>query len=182
VAGLSRDEAVRALGERQQALQQAQAGLEQAVQTWSGKLVGALTEDQKSALAWFSAPVRALDGVVAAVSNARRVPDAQWQQFRTQASAAVAGMSAQVDPTAHVTAEQIGALLDAARRMDDQTFEAKRATLPREWAQVVMPGVLARLGNPQLKQQQVAGAVRQLLTYEHGPLLVQAKREALAAP
>ncbi len=179
--GQSRDEAVRALGDRQQAVGQAQQHFEEALQVQSKTLSGQLIEDQRLALAWAATPARALEGVVTTVGVMRAMPDAQWQQFRTQAIGGIGQLSAQADPTAKVAPEQIGALLDAARAMDDKTLEAKRATLAKDWAQTIMPGIVARLSNPQFQEQQVSGVLRQFLTYERGQLLVQAKQEAMVA-
>ena len=179
--GQSRDEALRALGDRQQAVGQAQQHFEQALQAQSKTLSGQLTEDQRLALARAATPVRALEGVVGSVSAMRALPDAQWQQVRTQMIGGIGQLSAQADPTAKASPEQIGALLDAARAMDDKTLEAKRATLLKEWAQTIMPGIVARLNDPQFQEQQVSGVLRQLLTYERGQLLVQAKQEAMVA-
>jgi len=180
--GLSREQAMAALGARQQVVGQAQQRLEQLLQTSATNLAKLLTPEQRSAIAWTGTPAHAFDGVVGNLGNWRAAPDAQWQQIRAQVSQMIAQMAAQADPTAKVTPEQVGALLDAARGLDDQAFEAKRATLPREWAQALMPGIIARLANPQFQEQQVGMVLRQLLTHERGQLLVQAKRDALGAP
>ena len=84
------------------------------------------------------------------------------------------------DPAAKATAEQVGGLFDAARAMDDQTFKARRAALPREWAQVVMPNILQRLADPASRDEQLAGVINRLLDYRRGEELVRAKQDALA--
>jgi peptidoglycan hydrolase-like protein with peptidoglycan-binding domain len=179
--GLSREQAMGALGERGQAVGQAQMRLQQLLQASSKQLSDLLTEEQKSAIAWAGTPARALEGVLENVGNARKAPDAQWQQFRTQMVQGISQLSSQVDPAGKASPEQIGALLDAAHGMDDATFEAKRATLPREWAQTTMPTIVGRLSNPQFREQQVGMVMQRLLTYERGSLLVQAKQDALVA-
>ena len=179
--GLSSDEAVRALGDRQQIFGQAHTRFEQLLQAESKNITDNLTDEQRSAMAWTLTPARALDNVVAALGQARKAPDAQWQTIREQVTTGVSGLSSQIEPAAKATPDQIGALLDTARAMDDQTFAARRSALPREWAQTVLPTIVQRLANPQYRDQQVNGVVRQLITYRRGQLLVKAKQTAGAA-
>jgi hypothetical protein len=179
--GLSAEEASRALGDRQQIAGQARQRFEQLVQAESRNVMDSLTDEQRSAMAWAGTPARALDNVVAVVSQTRKAPGEQWQMIRGQLTAGVSGLSSQTDPAAKVTPDQIVALLDAAHAMDDQTFAARQSALPREWAQTILPSIVQRLANQQLRDQQVNSVVRQLITYRRGQLLVKAKQKAGAA-
>jgi hypothetical protein len=179
--GLTSEEAMRALGERAPVFGQAHARFGELVQAQSKALTGLLTEDQKTALAWAATPARGLANVVDNVGQARAVPDAQWQQVRTDMVQALVGMSTVIDPAAKVTAEQIGALLDGVRAMDDETLKARRASIAKEWAQTLMPSILQRLTDPKSRDQQIDGVIHQILTYRRGQQLVRAKQEAMVA-
>jgi hypothetical protein len=178
--GLTSGEALTGLGERAPLFRQVNARMAELRQTQSKALMGLLTEDQKSSLAWAATWGRAVTTFVDSVRQLRGVPDAQWQQMKPQLVQSLTRMSNQIDPAAKATAEQVGALFDAARAMDDQTFKARRAALPKEWAQVVMPNILQRLADPASRDEQLAGVINQLLDYRRGEEVVRAKQDALA--
>jgi len=178
--GLTSGEALKEVGERAAVVAQVNTRMAELRQAQSTALMGLLTEDQKSALAWAATPAPAVTVIVDSVGQLRGVPEAQWQQMKPGLVQALTGMSNQVDPTAKATAEQVGALYDAARAMDDQTFKARRAALPREWAQVLMPSILQRLADPASRDQMLAGPINRLLDYRRGEELVRAKQIALA--
>jgi len=179
--GLSSLEAIRALGDRQQIFGQAQTRFEQLVQAEVKNVMEYLTDEQRSAMAWRASPARALDNMVAAVGQGRKVSEEQWRAMREQLTTAFGGLTSQLEPAAKVTPDQISALLDTARAMDDQTFAARQSALPREWAQTILPTTIQRLANQEYRDQQVKGLVRQLITYRRGQLLIQAKQKAGAA-
>ncbi len=179
LTGMSADQAQQALGEQQQLVQQARQRMQQAQQRSIDELQALLTDPQRDALVWFNSPARALDGAINAVAQARNAEDAQWNQFRTQASQALSRMSSQADPGGGASVETVGGLLDQARAMDDATFEEKRATLGQEWLQTLMPNVAQMLQNPQFRQERLRGGCVRLITYERGSVLIQAKRDAI---
>jgi hypothetical protein len=179
LVGMSREQAQQALGEQQQLVQQAQQRVEQSRQRSIDELQKLLTDQQMDALVWFNSPARALDGAINAVAQARNAEDAQWNQFRTQVSQALSQMSSQVSPEGGASVETIGGLLDQVRAMDDATFEAKRATLAREWLPTLMPNMAQMLQNPQFRQERLRQACERLITYERGSVLIEAKRDAM---
>jgi len=181
LSGMSPQEAQAALGDQQQVLQQAQQRWQQSLKSCSDDLLKQLSAEQQEALVWFGSPAHALDGAVGAVAQARGAPDAQWNQFRQEASRAISDMASQASPGAGATPEQIVQLLDAARALDDATFEAQRPTLAHQWLPTVMPAISQRLQDPQFRQQQLAQVCQHLLAYPRGPALVQAKQEAAPA-
>jgi hypothetical protein len=178
LSGMSLREAQASLGEQQQVLQQAQQRWQQALTTCSGDLLKQLSAEQQDALVWFSSPAHALDGAVSAVAQTRGAPDAQWNQFKQQVGQALSQMISSASPGVGVTPAQIAQLLDAARAMDDATFEAHRPTLAREWLPSLMPNMSQRLQDPQFRQQQLAQVCQRLLAYPRGLSLVQARQES----
>ena len=178
--GVSMQQAQEALGQQQQLIQQAQQRMQQSLQRSKEELQNSLTDEQKGALVWLNSPGHALDGVVDAVAGARTAEDAQWNQFRTQASQAISQMTSQAGQEGGTPAEEIVGLLDQVRAMDDATFQAKQASLAQEWLPTLLPNVAQMLQNPQFRQQQLAQACERLITYERGNLLAQAKRDATA--
>jgi hypothetical protein len=178
LSGTSLQEAHAALGQEMQPLQQAQQAWQESLQRYSGDLLGKLTAEQRDALVWFGSPAHALDGLVYMVTRARPAPDAQWQQMKQQVSQAMAPMLSQMDPQGGATPETVAQLLEAARALDEATFEAKRATLAREWLPKLMPTVAQRLADPQFQEQQLGQVAQRLVAYPRGAALVQAKLEA----
>jgi len=182
LSGMSVEEARQSLGEGQQILQQAQQRRQQSLQAATAQLLQRLTAEQQDALVWFSSPAHALDGAVGMVAQARAVPDPQWQQFRQQASQALASMASQMGMGNGASAEQVAALLDAARALDEATFQAQRPTLAREWLPKLMPALAQRLQDPQFRQQQLTQACQHLIAYPRASALVQARLDATPAP
>jgi len=182
VGGMSVQQAQASLGPGQQVLQQAQQRWQQSLQQSTDELRNLLTDEQKDALVWFGSPAHALDGVVDAVSQARAAPDPQWNQFKTQLSQAVSQMLPQAAPGGAATPGKIGELLDQARALDDATFKAKQASLAQAWLPTLMPNVAQMLKDPQFRQQQLAQVCQRLVAYGRAQTIVEAKRNAPAAP
>jgi len=183
VGGMSVQQAQASLGPEQQVLEQAQQRWQQSLQQSADELRNLLTDEQKDALVWFGSPAHALDGVVDAVSQARAAPDPQWNQFKTQLSQAVSQMLAQAALGGAGTPEGIiGELLDQARALDDAAFKAKQASLAQAWLPTLMPKVAQMLEDPQFRQQQLAQVCQRLVAYGRAQIIVQAKRDAPAAP
>lgn len=178
--GMSRQEAYQALGPRAQALQQAQARLEQFVQRSCAQLGETLSDEQRETLVWVRSPARGLQEVVATVAQVRGAPDAQWQQFRGQAAQGLSQLASHADPGAATSPDAVGALLDEIRALDEAQFEARRPTLAWDWAQAIMPNLAQRLQDPEHQKAQLGGILRHLITYRNGRELVQARMDALA--
>ena len=180
--GMSMGEAFNALGERQQAVHQAQARLEQTLQRLAGELGDSLTDEQGIALARFMSPARALDGVVNTLAQTRAMPEEQWEQFKASMVEALSRLASQIQPGAANVRETVGALLDAARTMEDADFDARRPKLADEWLQALAPSLLQQLQSKEARAQRLAQTSRHLITYPRGAGLVEAKLAALQPP
>jgi hypothetical protein len=178
--GMSRQEAYQGLGPRAQALQQAQARLEQFVQRSCAQLGETLSDEQRETLVWVRSPARGLQEAAATIAQARGAPDVQWQQFRDQAAQGLAQLAAQADPGTGTSPDAVGALLDEIRGLDEAEFEARRPTLAWDWTQTLMPNLAQRLQDPEHQKAQLGGILRHLVTYRNGRELVQARMDALA--
>jgi len=178
LAGATADQAINALGPRQQAVQAAQQRLQESQGTLTTQLAESLTDEQRAALVWATSPAHYLQNVVDALTGARAVPDEMWTQMRTGLTQGIGTLIMQADPGAGVTPEGIGALLDGARGMSNEEFAAAAPGLARAWAAKLMPNLLRQLEDPVAQQERVKGACQRLLTFERGPELVEARLDA----
>jgi hypothetical protein len=179
--GMTPEEAYAALGERQQAVGEAQARVQQTLQRLATELIELVTDEQMQSVARFASPARAVDGVVNAVSRGRAMPEQQRQQFQQNIVRNLTRMASQADPTAKVTEDAVAALLEAAWAIPDAEFEARRPGLTDEWVKTLMPGLHQRLQSPEFRQQRMAEVARRLITYPRGFELVEGKLEAMGA-
>ena len=182
LGGATADQAINALGPRQQAVRTAQQRLAESEAALAGQLAAGLTAEQRAALAWNTSPARHLQVAADVVGMTRAVPDQQWEQMRPGITQSIGMVCLQADPGGGATPEGIAALLDEARAMSDQQFATAQPGLARRWAAALMPNLLRQLEDPAAQAQRLDGACRQLLTSERGPELVEAKLDALIQP
>jgi len=183
--GSTVDQALGALGDRQQIVRVAQNNLQQTRQTLAGQLVDLLdTEGQRTELIWFTSPARNLENVVRMLEQARQAPEQQWIQMREQTGQAIANMCAQVDPGAGSELEDVYLLLDDAHLATEADFALQSPTLAYEWASALMPNHLQQLEDEEYQRSRLTDICNQLITHVHGQALVEAKLDATdgAAP
>ena len=176
VAGASRDEAFRKLGEFQQEVNKAQQKVGQTERTLVEELKELLKPEQREALLFFHSPVRHLSGMIQTIKRMRKVPQA-WERFRPQAIRGLTQFASQPGGRA-APAEEIGEWLDAVREMTDEEFAEAEPTLAKDWAEALAPEAMKRLKDPKQQEQRLQGTCHRLLTYPGGLDVVQAALEA----
>lgn len=178
LAGKTNAQAMATLGPMQQTVNGIQGNVQRTLQDLAVKFRDKLTEEQRVGMFLFNSPARALTGVAQGLSWARKAPDTQWQRFRTNMTEMLHRVCLQAGEKGTTTAT-IEGLLDAARTMDDAEFQTAKETLVKEWAELLMPGLVQRASDARIRDEQLVWMCTRLISYSRGESLVETKLESM---
>lgn len=178
LAGKSREEAIAELGPMQKELREMQQTMHKTLPAMGKKLRDSMSSKQRTALFLYNSPGRALMNVTQQIVRARKAQKEHWQGFRKGVTAGLLSASRKSGEKG-TTAEAVQALLDSARGMADEEFQAKKASLVQEWGKVLMPELFKRAADPASRDPALVWACTRLITYSRGEMLVDLKLEAL---